>query len=502
MTESVFSYDAMGRTTQEWQCPNTTCAPLPIELTYTYDQAGDQLSLANGITSNPITIGYSYDNAAHLQNLTSSLSTYPLLTTSTSPGSDDPFGHLINAGLDYNSSNQPVMSLLRQHDNRGRIIQETDRDGPSSGSGTVLYSFSVPAPTATAGYAPNGNLLSVNDSVMGSWSYGYDNMNRLTSANVASGSYNGTNIASASMSWTYNDPFGNRAAQNVSGTPALKTAWSHYNPANNLMTANNFTSAPLLDAAGDVNYDGINNYRYDAEGRICAVETSVGATQYFYDATGQRVMKGSIGTFNCNISSNQWSLTSSYILGKGGEQVDELNASGGWTHTNVFAGGGLFATYNTVNPSTPHYHFSDWLGSRRVQAGGASGGPEETCWNQPFGDNLVCSGSGTDATEHHFTGKERDTESGNDYFGARYYASSMGRFMSPDWDSSPVAIPYADRTNPQSFNLYSYAGNNPLSRTDPDGHCTNGGQQKGFWWCLFNDSDQDAAQARQQACSV
>jgi RHS repeat-associated protein len=96
------------------------------------------------------------------------------------------------------------------------------------------------------------------------------------------------------------------------------------------------------------------------------------------------------------------------------------------------------------------------------------------------------------------TGKERDSESGNDYFGARYYASSMGRFLSPDWDSSPVAIPYADRTNPQSFNLYSYAGNNPLSRTDPDGHCTNGGQQKGFWWCLFNDSDQDAERARQQ----
>jgi len=31
----------------------------------------------------------------------------------------------------------------------------------------------------------------------------------------------------------------------------------------------------------------------------------------------------------------------------------------------------------------------------------------------------------------HSTGKERDTESGNDYFGARYYAGSMGRFMSP-----------------------------------------------------------------------
>ncbi len=69
--------------------------------------------------------------------------------------------------------------------------------------------------------------------------------------------------------------------------------------------------------------------------------------------------------------------------------------------------------------------------------------------------------------------------------------------MSPDWDSVPVAIPYAVRTNPQSFNLYGYVGNNPLSRTDPDGHCTNGGQRKGFFWCLFNDSDQDAAQARQ-----
>jgi RHS repeat-associated protein len=35
-------------------------------------------------------------------------------------------------------------------------------------------------------------------------------------------------------------------------------------------------------------------------------------------------------------------------------------------------------------------------------------------------------------SRYRYTGKERDTESGNDYFGARYYASSMGRFMSPD----------------------------------------------------------------------
>ena len=68
------------------------------------------------------------------------------------------------------------------------------------------------------------------------------------------------------------------------------------------------------------------------------------------------------------------------------------------------------------------------------------------------------------------TGKERDTESGNDYFGARYYASSMGRFMSPDWSAKVEPVPYAKLDNPQSLNLYAYVGNNPLTRTDPDGH--------------------------------
>lgn len=68
------------------------------------------------------------------------------------------------------------------------------------------------------------------------------------------------------------------------------------------------------------------------------------------------------------------------------------------------------------------------------------------------------------------TGKERDTESGNDYFGARYYSSSMGRFMSPDWSAKVAPVPYAKLGNPQSLNLYSYVYNNPLSNVDPDGH--------------------------------
>ena len=78
-----------------------------------------------------------------------------------------------------------------------------------------------------------------------------------------------------------------------------------------------------------------------------------------------------------------------------------------------------------------------------------------------------------------FTGKERDSESGLDYFGARYYGSSMGRFMSPDWSAKAEPVPYAKLDNPQSLNLYSYVGNNPLSRVDADGHCSSPSVGKG-----------------------
>jgi RHS repeat-associated protein len=86
-----------------------------------------------------------------------------------------------------------------------------------------------------------------------------------------------------------------------------------------------------------------------------------------------------------------------------------------------------------------------------------------TCTGLPYGDGVTCSGDIPD--NHHFTGKERDTESGNDYFGARYYASSMGRFMSPD----PIIMNDLRMINPQRWNKYAYVINNPLILTDPTG---------------------------------
>jgi len=63
-----------------------------------------------------------------------------------------------------------------------------------------------------------------------------------------------------------------------------------------------------------------------------------------------------------------------------------------------------------------------------------------------------------------FGSKERDIETGLDYFGARYFSSIQGRFTSPD-------VIFADQSpgNPQSWNLFSYVLNNPLRYVDPLG---------------------------------
>jgi RHS repeat-associated protein len=76
------------------------------------------------------------------------------------------------------------------------------------------------------------------------------------------------------------------------------------------------------------------------------------------------------------------------------------------------------------------------------------------------------------------SGKERDSETGNDYFGARYFSGAQGRFTSDD----PLNIPGLQRLNPQQFegiiadpqnwNGYAYARNNPLTHIDPDGFLT------------------------------
>jgi RHS repeat-associated protein len=80
-------------------------------------------------------------------------------------------------------------------------------------------------------------------------------------------------------------------------------------------------------------------------------------------------------------------------------------------------------------------------------------------------DGLRSGGPGNDAVNQKFTAKERDSESGLDYFGARYYGSALGRLTSAD----PKEFTSRTIENPQKWNKYAYVINNPLLRIDPDG---------------------------------
>jgi len=236
------------------------------------------------------------------------------------------------------------------------------------------------------------------------------------------------------------------------------------------------------DTAGDVINDNLNQYRYDAEGRLCASLTAGPTyTQYLYDAEGRRVAKGAIAstdwpaaTATCAAptAANTFAPNKVYILDLGGQQVSELAVSGtavSWLNTNAYAGGKLLATYSGTDT---YFALNDALGTKRMLY--SPDGLKTNFYSLPFGDGLSSSGNAPDASPLHFTGKERDAESGNDYFGARYYSSAMGRFMSPDWSVKVEPVPYSKLDDPQTLNLYDYVRNNPLSNVDADGHACSG----------------------------
>jgi RHS repeat-associated protein len=136
--------------------------------------------------------------------------------------------------------------------------------------------------------------------------------------------------------------------------------------------------------------------------------------------------------------------------------------------------GRLAAEYGgTADPVGTEYLTADHLGSTRLVT--SSTGSERRCLDYlPFGEQMT-QGMGTrgtcytSATEPRvkFTGKERDAETGLDYFGARYFSGAQGRFTSPD----QINVTKARLLNPSNtLNKYAYAANNPLKFVDPDGN--------------------------------
>ncbi len=118
---------------------------------------------------------------------------------------------------------------------------------------------------------------------------------------------------------------------------------------------------------------------------------------------------------------------------------------------------------NATAQTTTFYH-GDHLGSSRMLSS-ADGYPTWQGTYYPYGMEYTppTSTDNTATVNHYkFKGKERDAESGLDYFGARYDSSNISRFMSPD----PLG---GHQEDPQTLNKYVYARNNPLNLTDPTG---------------------------------
>jgi len=312
--------------------------------------------------------------------------------------------------------------------------------------------------------ANNGNVLSQTTTIPGltlSQVYGYDALNRLETASENLGA-----------SWTQNfsyDRFGNRnfgagttfpAQLNASNNPVI-------NPNNNRIdTAAIGQTTYSYDGAGNLTHDAAgHSFGYDAENKLTTYDggaTNGGAT-YSYDGDGRRVKK-SVGGAPI--------VTTVFVY-------------------NVV--GQLVAEYSDASPPTSGgttYLTGDTLGTPRVITG--SNQELKTRHDYlPFGEELFAGSGGrtsghgysSDKIRQKFTSKERDNETGQDYFINRYYSPQHGRFTSVDpynivrevqITAKQDGAKASDQLNsyinaPQEWNRYSYTLGNPLKYVDPTG---------------------------------
>jgi RHS repeat-associated protein len=224
---------------------------------------------------------------------------------------------------------------------------------------------------------------------------------------------------------------------------------------------NHLTTCSLTyDAAGNVTGYGTSTYTYDAENRMIATA----GMSYVYDGDGNRVGKCTQGTTPGACATNATGTL--YWTGIAGAPLVETDLAGNVQENYILFNGQRLARRD-ASPVAMHYYFSDHLGTHSLitDANGTMPPQEESDY-YPYGGEIHLSGS--DPNHYKFTGKERDTESGLDYFGARHDASALGRFMSVD-----PALESEILEHPQTWNRYSYVYNNPLRFTDPDGRCPN-----------------------------
>jgi RHS repeat-associated protein len=450
-----FTYDAMGRVTGTAECWGAAeCASIygTRATALTYDAVGNRTSLLN---STALKFSYGYHDTGRLQTASHYFANANITTPMVS-------------GMTYFPSGQPQqMTTTTAAATLGSAWTLDSRLRVTSYQATTTANSSNPTSYSYAlTYTPNGNINHTAETVYvpssgpstRSWNYAYDTLNRMTN-NPSSG------ISNLYPCLETYDPFGNRVSQAVNGTGVTCTT-----PSNPVTAGTNRLSDPTVnyDASGNqrASYNGgsTDALTWDAEGRLSSSTPAGGATTTCtYGADGQRAVKSVGGIDTEYVRDPDGSLLATYVQGGYNNQNQELWVGGKHFGTVSLASGG--ATSETQN-----FSLTNWLGSEMARTDPGTGIPTAGYISQPFGD-AQSTLFGTDTDPLHFTGKERDSESGNDYFDARYYSSSMGRFMSPDWSAKEEPVPYATMDDPQSLNLYSYVKNNPLSHVDKDGHC-------------------------------
>ncbi|MEO8660106.1 MAG: RHS repeat-associated core domain-containing protein [Bryobacteraceae bacterium] len=306
-------------------------------------------------------------------------------------------------------------------------------------------------------YWSGGNLKTqtVNDGVQTRvQSFNYDKVNRLS-------------VASEDASWTQNylyDAYGNRAVNSVYVPYPVVTPQASDAAGLSAQYAGNQwkPGGVSYDGSGNQTANGLGSYAFDAENRMAtATIPGLGTESYTYDGEGRRVKRsGPLGT-------------TIYAYDLGGKVAAEYQTPAG-----------------TVVMTA--YRFEDHLGTTRMVSDGTATGYLKRFDYLPFGEEIAAGVNGRgakysslsyptvsqDGVPLKFTGKERDSETGLDYFGARYYSGAQGRFTSTD----PLNAPNLQRLhpeqftrfigNPQNWNGYAYAHNNPLAKIDPDGYLT------------------------------
>ncbi len=426
-TTNYLAYDALGRIASSNQITGSTTSNFP---SYQYNLAG---ALVSETYPSGRVIATAYDGAnrpAYLKGTLGSTAT-PYVGSSTNWIQYWPHGVPYKAAFgnglwrtlsSVNGHLQPTAYWDAVNDNPNQFLRIED---PNWLNGSGQNNGNLQGTTVWAG-GPNqsANLPQYAES------FAYDGENRLTYA---------TDSGGWSRTFGY-DQWGNMAVTLNSGVPLnVNTPTS-----TGLFNANNQRTGQAYFANGNLKavQPGIT-LAYDAENR----QTSASGYSYAYDGNGHRVTKTGGGT------------TTVYAYDALGQLAAEYS--------------------NAANPShgTTYYLSYDHLGTARLITDQKANVISRHDY-LPFGEEIPANtagrngqfGAGNDAVTQKFTGKERDSESGLDYFGARYYGSALGRWTSPDWSATPTAVPYADFKNPQSLNQYAYVLGNPLSRPDLDGH--------------------------------